>query len=265
MIFTGGFAMALLLRSFMVIISRRRLNIRSISLSLPLFIYFGIRMVDAWLRLENVPVADFKFVVMYSLVIYHFALCNMLYLSMTRVSCFFPLSKLEKWAMSLRFVLPGMLFAVLTVRYVYYLLQNTGNGQFPISTALFSAALFPILILKAMCDVGSVIGWRRLYKEDIKKRPKIKTSVDLIGLYLMAEMILLCVSLVVSVLEAVGYKGDAPAYVDFILVAWSACYEVDMAEHFQLIGLHKVNDTNSAISGLESELQTASCKTREFK
>jgi hypothetical protein len=240
LLFAAGFSVSILLKQSIVLITDRKKQWVNLVLYNSFMLYVLIQLVNAWSTLEKRTIPNFTYAISFSTLLYSISLCATLYISMQRVSCFYPVGKFQAFVSKGMIVIPAVLFAVRIVRTVLVFIQNSGSSVFPQAAVMQLITLLPVLALRAVFDCLSLYALRQIGNKSasyfqIEDNAPTKRAMNSITISLIIELFLSIVSLMVATLEAVNYQGMMVSFIDWLLIAWCISSAIDQKAHYRII------------------------------
>jgi hypothetical protein len=104
---------------------------------------------------------------------------------------------------------------------------NVG-GNFPEANIIQLVTIFPVFLIIVVLDAISVKNiWTIFQKAKLENKDRRKEGILKLAFSVGIEFALAIISFVIAVLEASGYRGDAPAFIDWWLISWTAGSVID--------------------------------------
>jgi hypothetical protein len=162
-VFATGFVLALLFKQSITLFVDWHNNRLNFVMVLSFTIYVMIQVIPAWLGLQGISMdSRYNYFQTFSGFLYSISLLSTLYISMNRYVALHPTGRERVWLKACTFPVIGFFFAVRAVRtfLIFFQLQNPSTLVLPI-TSLQLFSLTPILLVRVLIDVGSLLQGKR--------------------------------------------------------------------------------------------------------
>ncbi|KAI9330316.1 hypothetical protein BDR26DRAFT_871610 [Obelidium mucronatum] len=188
------------------------------------FIYVSIQVTDTWTKKTTGAIPQFYYAIVLSTIFYTCTLCSILYSSFRRFIALTEVKSTKETFEKTAFAIVGIIFTARMIR-TGFIFANNGNTQFPVSTILQLATLFPFLVIRIGADTYSLVKLvrGRIMFTMNSNAHVVEKALILIGV----EIALGVLAFVVAVEEALSYQGEKPAYLDWLLISWCMVGWVD--------------------------------------
>jgi hypothetical protein len=177
--------------------------------------------------MELVPIPDGKYLIYSSTLLYNICVVGMLIIGVDR---FLAIKNTTKYYSAIRngvYGVAAVIFIARTIRSILIFSMDMGT-TFPSASYLQLFTIFPIYAILIGFDILAIQAlWDIFEKTKLENKMVRKTGFYKLGLSVAIGLCFGIISIVIAILEAVSYQGNAPSFIDWWLITWITGSTID--------------------------------------